>query len=98
MAKEQELDFETIAAQVLAEAKKAPDLGTVAKALLCCGLSVNRVAEKLGSIAFHLKYLGNGDAGSTMGAIEFLSVSVKESAQSIASALSEVGTAIDNHE
>jgi hypothetical protein len=30
------------------------------------------ISEQLGSIGTHLKYLGTGDAATTMGAIEFL--------------------------
>jgi hypothetical protein len=36
------------------------------------------------TIATHVKYLGVGDAASTMGAIEFLAVAVKEAAETIA--------------
>jgi methyl-accepting chemotaxis protein len=47
------------------------------------------VAESLDSVATHLKYLGVGNAGTTMGAVEFLAVKTKEG-------LSEVASALDN--
>ena len=100
MAREQEIEFSTIAAEVLAEAKskKGPDMGTVAKAILCCGLSLEHVADKLGSVAFQLKYLGNGDAATPMGALEALGLVIKESVGSMASAISEVGNSMDRQE
>lgn len=44
------------------------------------------VAEQQGRVATALKYLGTGDAASTMGAIEFLAVAVREGSKAIASA------------
>ncbi|HTU60640.1 MAG TPA: hypothetical protein VMF89_19445 [Polyangiales bacterium] len=46
------------------------------------------------SIAYQLKCLGNGDAASHMGAIEYLSVQIKEGSERIASSLSEIAEAI----
>lgn len=50
-----------------------------------------RQAEELGCIATWLKFLGAGDAASTMGAIEFLATQVKE----IATALDRIADAVD---
>lgn len=51
------------------------------------------IAVQLQSLATHLKYLGVGDAATTMGAIEFLSLHLGEkigdAGNSIASAISE---------
>jgi hypothetical protein len=55
--------------------------------------AINVVAEATSNCATHLKYLGVGDAGTTMGAIEFLAVSIKESGEAIAGAISEAGPA-----
>lgn len=50
--------------------------------------------EGLGSVAFGLKYLGNGDTGDPRGAVEFHAVQVKEAGENIARGLSEVAEAI----
>jgi len=55
------------------------------------------VAEALTSIAVHLKYLGTGDAATTMGAIEFLAKEVKEGTERIADALTAIADAIASH-
>ena len=36
------------------------------------------IAEAIQALATHVKYLGNGDAASQMGAVEFLAVKVEE--------------------
>lgn len=54
-----------------------------------------RLVVALENIGLGLKYLGNGDAGTSMGAIEAHSVQVQEGASSIAGALSEIARAID---
>ena len=48
------------------------------------------IAKALGSIAVQLKYLGNGDAGTPMGAIEHLAVQIKDGATTLADALRRV--------
>lgn len=45
------------------------------------------IAAELQTLAVHLKYLGVGDAATTMGAIEYLAVSLSEK-------IGEVGTVI----
>jgi hypothetical protein len=49
-------------------------------------------AERLSEIATYLKYLGTGDAATTMGAIEFLAARIGEA---ISEGLHEVAGAID---
>jgi hypothetical protein len=49
------------------------------------------VAAEIGRVAFWLKYLGNGDAATPMGAIEALSAHLGEKLDLVASALSEMG-------
>ena len=56
------------------------------------------IAESLSSIAVHLKYLGVGDAASTMGAVEFHATKVEEVAQAghaIADGLNKIAEAIE---
>lgn len=45
------------------------------------------VAKAIDRCATHLKYLGVGDAATTMGAIEFLGVSIKEGPERLAGAI-----------
>lgn len=52
--------------------------------------SMGKLSEALDSVAHHLKYLGNGDASTSMGAIENLSVQIQEGMDSIASAIRRV--------
>jgi hypothetical protein len=54
------------------------------------------VAEAIEKIAMALKYLGNGDASTTMGAIEAHGMAIKESAETISSALESIASSIDN--
>lgn len=56
----------------------------------------DEIADALSSIAVHLKYLGNGDATTTMGAIEHHSVQVKEGALRVAEALDGVGESLSS--
>ena len=49
------------------------------------------VAKSLDKVATHLKYLGVGDAGTTMGAVEFLAVKTKEGLSEVADALTQIG-------
>lgn len=55
------------------------------------------VAEQQAAIAVHLKYLGTGDAGTTMGAIEYLGVQVEKAGQTMARAMLERGSAPSPH-
>ena len=48
------------------------------------------IANAIDRCATQLKYLGVGDAGTTMGAVEFLAVSIKEG-------LSGLALAVDGH-
>jgi hypothetical protein len=49
------------------------------------------------AISFGLKFLGNGNASTPMGAIETHGVMIKEAGEAIADALLEVAKAIENH-
>jgi glycerate kinase len=54
------------------------------------------IAVALDRIATQIKNLGNGNAmDGGMGAIEYLSVQVKDGLDSLSSAISEVGNALD---
>jgi hypothetical protein len=57
----------------------------------------NEIAKALQTIGVHLKYLGVGDAATTMGAIEFLGVSLKEGMQNIAGAIRELAAAVESN-
>jgi hypothetical protein len=54
-----------------AKARKGDGLFAIAFALL-------RLADAQRAIATHIKYLGTGDAATTMGAIEFLGAHIGE--------------------
>jgi hypothetical protein len=56
------------------------------------GETFDGLEEALTDIGVHLKYLGNGDAATTMGAIENLAVQIKEGFENLASALRELAT------
>lgn len=58
-------------------AAKGPKSGEFA---IAAGLLA--VASSLSSIAFNIKYLGTGDASTSMGAIEFLAVALEKSIES----------------
>jgi len=45
------------------------------------------IAWQLSDVAIHLKYLGNGNAASTMGAIEHLSLKISDAGDAIAMAI-----------
>lgn len=51
-------------------------------------------ARGLHSISTQLKYLGNGDTGSTMGAIENHAVQIKEGSERIADGLEAIASAL----
>jgi hypothetical protein len=57
-----------------------------------------RIADALTSLAAQVKYLGAGDAGSTMGAVEFLAVEVREGTTRIANALEQIAQALRDRE
>jgi len=57
-------------------------------------LDLGALAEALNTIGTHLKYLGVGDAGTTMGAVEFLAVKNYEGALAIAEALESLASAV----
>ncbi len=48
------------------------------------------IARAIDGLATQVKYLGTGDAGTTIGAIEFLGASVEKGMNGIAVALSEI--------
>lgn len=48
------------------------------------------IAAQLSSVSVQLKYLGVGDAATTMGAMEYLAVKVEEAGSSIANAIERV--------
>jgi len=48
------------------------------------------IAKAIQALATGVKYLGNGDAASTMGAIEFLATKIDKASERIASAVSEL--------
>lgn len=54
----------------------------------------NETAIAIQAVASALHYLGTGNAGTQMGAIECLAVSVKESGEYISSALESVASAL----
>jgi uncharacterized protein Yka (UPF0111/DUF47 family) len=56
---------------------------------------VDAIANAGRDIARALRALGTGDAASSMGAIEFLAVSVKEGSENVQSGLSRIAEAIE---
>lgn len=87
---------------------QATDATATARALLDTLISPNvrdrndepaNVVDALDGIGsalrFGLKYLGNGDAGTTMGAIEAHGVAILEAASRIEDGLSRISTSID---
>ena len=50
---------------------------------------LGEIAEALHSISTQIKYLGNGNAATQMGALEVLGLAIKESSESIASAIND---------
>lgn len=53
-----------------------------------------RLVEAVMRVGTHLKYLGTGDAGTTMGAIEYLAKETKEASERIAEGLHAIAEAI----
>ena len=56
-----------------------------------------KIAGALELIAVHLKYLGNGNASTEMGAIEGVAVQSREGSERIADGLHAIAEAISNH-
>lgn len=60
------------------------------------------IAAELRSVGVHLKYLGNGDAATTMGAIEALGVhlgeKINDAGNAVAGALSEIAMNVERDE
>jgi len=54
----------------------------------------SEIAEGLSKIATQLKYLGNGDAGSTIGAVEHHADVISTAADTIAAAIRDLADAI----
>ena len=50
----------------------------------------DQIAEAIQALAIHVKYLGTGDAATTMGAVEFLATKIDEAGACIADALDRV--------
>ena len=54
------------------------------------------VAEAINELAYQLKYLGNGGAATTTGAMEYLSVQIKAAGDNIASAITYLADTISD--
>ena len=52
------------------------------------------IAKAIQSLATHVKYLGVGDSGTSMGAIEFLATSIADSNKEIAAAIHDLAEAV----
>lgn len=50
----------------------------------------SKIAEALESISTQLKYLGNGNASTSMGAIEGMAMQIKDGLETIGSAIHEI--------
>jgi hypothetical protein len=61
----------------------------IAQALRDCfvGRDERNIVDAIDSVAYELKYLGNGNASTTMGAIEGFAMLVRDNLSSIADAL-----------
>ena len=69
--------------QFIEQSAKANATYAVAYALL-------RLAEAQADTAVHLKYLGVGDAGTTMGAVEYLAVELSSKLEKLADAADKI--------
>lgn len=67
----------------------SPDLGEDYEESIGVERALFAIAIALNNVALQLKYLGNGDAATTMGAIEAFGVVVKEGFESLVSAISD---------
>jgi methyl-accepting chemotaxis protein len=54
----------------------------------------DQIAKAIETLAVHVKYLGVGDAATTMGAIEYLATKVGESGHEIARGLGNLAEAV----
>jgi hypothetical protein len=54
----------------------------------------DQIAQAIKTLATHVKYLGTGDAATTMGAIEYLATKVGESGHEIAGKLDSLAEAV----
>jgi hypothetical protein len=59
----------------------------VAAAGYAVAYALLQVTQKLEDLSVHVKYLGNGDAATTQGAIEGLTMAVQKAGEDIASAM-----------
>ncbi len=57
----------------------------------------DRIATALENLALHHKYLGTGDAGTAMGAIEMLAKEVMEGTTRVAEAIDRLADAVARH-
>ena len=58
-----------------------------------------KIAEAIDNLAHQLQYLGNGDAnGMGTGAMEYLSVQIREAGEAIASSLTYLADTISERE
>lgn len=71
-------------------ARRARDDGSYAIAF-----ALLQVSEELIDIGTYIKYLGNGDAATSMGAIENLAKELRDGLGAVSSALVEVAVAVD---
>ncbi len=51
---------------------------------------LGKIATEIGNVALQLKWLGNGNAGSPMGAIEFLASELRSSADDLTRVLGQL--------
>lgn len=58
----------------------------------------NAVAEAINSLARAVHALGTNNAGTQMGAIEYLAVEIREGSTRIAEGLNSIALAIENHD
>lgn len=56
------------------------------------------IAKAIETLAFHVKYLGNGNAATSMGAIEGLAVQITEVGRRIADAIEKLAEAVENQD
>lgn len=56
------------------------------------------IAQALQSVAKAIHYLGNGDAGTTMGGLEYVGASIREGMSEVASAVSDLADAVRHME
>jgi hypothetical protein len=58
---------------------------------------LSELSEYVGHVATSIYRLGLADADTSMGAIEVLSLSIKEAGESIANALNRIADALENN-